>query len=98
MCSRWDSTLTGSGDWRTTAAVLRWWRFPVLMEPFRSIVRARAGLNAPGMDQFGSLPGNGDRPDRGGVLPEPHPHLPVAILTFKGGLQSLLGYAVSMRT
>ncbi len=41
MCSRWDSTLTGSGDWRTTAAVLRWWRFPVLMEPFRSIVRAR---------------------------------------------------------
>ena len=41
MCSRWESTLTESSDWRTTAAVLRWWRFPVLMEPFRSIVRAR---------------------------------------------------------
>lgn len=45
MCSRWESTLTGSGDWPATAGALRWWRFPLLMEPFRSIVQARVRQN-----------------------------------------------------
>lgn len=45
LCSRWKSTLIGSCDWPATAAALRWWRFPVLMEPFRSIVQAKIQQN-----------------------------------------------------
>lgn len=41
ICSRWESTLLGSNNWPATAAALRWWRFPVLMEPFRAIVHTR---------------------------------------------------------
>ena len=39
LCYRWTSTLACSCDWPTTASALRWWRFPVLMEPFKDVVQ-----------------------------------------------------------
>ena len=42
----WISTLTGTCDWSATAAALRWWRFPVLMDPFRPIVQEQVRAHA----------------------------------------------------
>lgn len=38
LCMRWASTLADSNDWPATACALRWWQFPVLMNPFCSVV------------------------------------------------------------
>lgn len=38
----WTSTLANTKNWPATAAALRWWRFPVLMDPFHLIVQEQA--------------------------------------------------------
>lgn len=39
---RWLEALRKAESWQQCAAALRWWRFPVLMEPFRETVEAQA--------------------------------------------------------
>ncbi len=39
LCYRWTSTLAHTNDWLASASALRWWRFPVLMGPFKDIVQ-----------------------------------------------------------
>jgi hypothetical protein len=35
----WSQLLASGENWQRLAATLRWWRFPVLMEPFKSIAK-----------------------------------------------------------
>jgi hypothetical protein len=45
ICTQWKDVLAQDETWGNCAAALRWWRFPVLMEPFLAIVRERALSN-----------------------------------------------------
>jgi hypothetical protein len=42
LCDAWTETLSRDTGWYATASALRWWRFPVLMKPFRETVQAQA--------------------------------------------------------
>jgi hypothetical protein len=51
LCDAWTNTLSQETDgWYATANALRWWRFPVLMKPFRETVEARASKS--GLETF----------------------------------------------
>jgi hypothetical protein len=39
LSERFAMTIEKSSDWPTTAIALRWWRFPSLMEPFRTAIQ-----------------------------------------------------------
>lgn len=41
LCDAWTETLSRDTGWYETASALRWWRFPVLMKPFRETVQAQ---------------------------------------------------------
>ena len=43
--AQFAASLYASSDWRNTAAWLRWWRIPVLMEPFRPAVASQVPKN-----------------------------------------------------
>ena len=42
VCKAWLESLSWETGWYETATALRWWRFPVLMKPFREAVEAQA--------------------------------------------------------
>jgi hypothetical protein len=42
LCEQWMDVLSEHETWGNCAAALRWWRFPVLMEPFQRIVQEQA--------------------------------------------------------
>ena len=42
LCDGWVKTLHSDTNWYETASALRWWRFPVLMKPFREAAQAQA--------------------------------------------------------
>ena len=42
VCKGWLESLSWETGWYETATALRWWRFPVLMKPFREAVEAQA--------------------------------------------------------
>jgi hypothetical protein len=42
LCDQWVTALGQDANWYETASTLRWWRFPVLMKPFREGVQAQA--------------------------------------------------------
>jgi hypothetical protein len=42
LCDVWVKTLSRATGWYETASALRWWRFPVLMKPFREAVQIQA--------------------------------------------------------
>lgn len=45
ICDQWREVLAQDEAWGDCAAALRWWRFPVFMEPFLAFVRERASRN-----------------------------------------------------
>ena len=50
LCDAWVKTLSRNTGWYETASALRWWRFPVLMMPFREAVQAQAARS--GIETF----------------------------------------------
>lgn len=42
LCEQWMEVFSEHETWGDCAAALRWWRFPVLMEPFQRIVQEQA--------------------------------------------------------
>jgi hypothetical protein len=41
VCEAWFEVLSRETGWYETASALRWWRFPVLMKPFRQPIEAQ---------------------------------------------------------
>lgn len=62
LCYRWTSTLACSSDWPATASALRWWRFPVLMDPFKDIVQEQVKRHP--LDTLLAWVGPATRPER----------------------------------
>lgn len=61
LCSKWISTLIDTDDWAASATALRWWHFPVLMEPFKDIVQEK--VNTHFVDTLLAWIGNETRPE-----------------------------------
>jgi hypothetical protein len=45
LSEQWSAVLAGEEAWEDCAAALRWWRFPVLMDPFRTVVLEQVSRN-----------------------------------------------------
>jgi len=45
LCEQWREVLSQGETWGDCAAALRWWRFPVLMEPFQGIAQEQASYH-----------------------------------------------------
>ena len=50
VCDRWIEVLSREAGWHETASALRWWRFPMLMKPFREPIAAQ--VHRFGIDTF----------------------------------------------
>jgi hypothetical protein len=45
LCRQWDEIFNRGENWGACAAALRWWRFPVLMDPFLTSVQEQVARN-----------------------------------------------------